>query len=78
MQNKKLFSVVNSEIKAKDVQHDLNVNGYQSTYEKCGNVFNDYYSPEAPKFRVDEEILKQFKNLGDEKYCAFGRKECCS
>ena len=35
-QSKKLFSVVNSETEAKQVQHDLNANGYQSMYEKVG------------------------------------------
>ena len=35
-QNKKLFSVVNSEPEAKKVKNDLNVNGYQASYEKTG------------------------------------------
>lgn len=72
-QSKKLFSVVNSETEAKQVQHDLNVNGYQSMYEKVGKYYNVYYSPSAPKFKVDENVLKSFTNIGDNKYRAFGK-----
>lgn len=72
-QNKKLFSVVNSEPEAKKVKNDLNVNGYQASYEKTGEYFNVYYSPEVPKFKADEKILKDFKNLGNNKYQAYNK-----
>jgi len=70
-QSKKLFSVVNSEAEAKQVQHDLNVNGYQANYEKAGKYYNVYYSPTTPKFKVDENVLKSFQNVGDNKYRAY-------
>lgn len=69
--SKKLFSVVNSETEAQKVKNDLNVNGYQATYEKLGEYYNVYYSPSAPKFKVDEQVLKQFQEVGSNKYRAF-------
>ena len=70
---KKLFSVVNSESEASRIKHDLQVNGYQAVYEKKGEFFNIYYSPEAPKFKMDENILKDFKSIGDNRYQAFNK-----
>lgn len=69
--SRKLFSVVNSETEAQKIQKDLNVNGYQSSYEKKGEYYNVYYSPTVPKFKVDESILKQFENIGNNQYRAF-------
>jgi hypothetical protein len=42
-------------------------------YEKTGEYFNVYYSPEVPKFKADEKILKDFKNLGNNKYQAYNK-----
>ncbi len=71
--SKKLFSVVNSETEAQKIKNDLNVNGYQASYEKKGERYNVFYSPTAPKFKIDEQILNQFQNLGDNKYRAFNK-----
>jgi hypothetical protein len=47
--------------------------GYQASYEKKGEYFNVYYSPETPKFKVDEAVMKKFKGLGDNKYQAYDK-----
>jgi len=66
----KLFSVVNSEKEAMDIQSDLNGNGYQTKLEKKGSLYNIFYQPiNHQQIPVTDDILKDhFKSLGDNRF----------
>lgn len=60
---KKLFDIANSENDAKRVQKELNVNGYQSSYEKVSdNVYKVYFYENIPQYKNDIKSSKDEHN----------------
>jgi len=70
---KKLFSVVNSEVDAKRVTNELKTNGYQAHYENDNDLFKIYYSS-VPKIKMDNNIITDFASIGNNLYQAFNKQ----
>jgi len=68
--NKKLFSVVNSEAKAKEIKERLAKNGYNTSVSKNGNMFAVFYSSQQPKIKVTASVMENFSSIGGDLYKA--------
>ena len=69
--NKKLFSIVNSEVKANDIKKQLIANGYNVSINKDKNMFKIFYSSSQPKIKVTASTMSCFNNIGGNLYKAF-------
>lgn len=72
--NGKLFKTTNTEIEAKNIKDNLIHQGYQSNIKMENDHYNVYYSSNLQKVKCDDQTLKNFIQISENKYNAFNKK----